>query len=87
MSGHRTNHYHVQSNPGVKTIDLDQIWGDLKRGIDQVYNRQHMPKPRYIELYTYPFLLKMKKYKLLSYSSVIRNSLENVALCVNRQLL
>lgn len=87
MSGHRTNHYHVQSNPGVKTIDLDQIWGDLKRGIDQVYNRQHMPKPRYIELYTYPFLLKMKKYKLLSYSSVIRNGLENVALCVNRQLL
>lgn len=68
MSGHRTNHYHVQSNPGVKTIDLDQIWGDLKRGIDQVYNRQHMPKPRYIELYTYPFLLKTKKYKLLSYS-------------------
>lgn len=62
MSGHRTNLYHVQSNPGVKTIDLDQIWGDLKRGIDQVYNRQHMPKPRYIELYTYPFLLKMKKY-------------------------
>jgi cullin 1 len=51
MSGHG-----IQNNPpGLNENDRDQIWGDLKEGIEEVFNGQCMPKKRFCELYTYPF--------------------------------
>lgn len=39
----------------LKRTKLDQIWDDLKEGIEQIYSGQCMSKHRYIDLYTLVF--------------------------------
>lgn len=42
---------------GMKTASLNEIWEDLKSGIEAVYSQQTMSKPRYMTLYSWVLVL------------------------------
>jgi len=45
----------VANGNGNKQCDLDQIWVDLKLGIDEVFQRRAMTRERYMKLYTHVY--------------------------------
>jgi len=43
------------SNSLQQNQDLEQIWVELKKGIDEVFQRRTMTRARYVELYTFVY--------------------------------
>ena len=41
--------------PGRQNYDLEQIWADLRDGIEQIFARRGMTHARYIELYSHVY--------------------------------
>ena len=63
------NHGSVVQGSGIpdKKWDLDEIWADLKVGIQQIFKREPMEMKRYMELYTHVY----------NYCTCIQNNNEN----------
>jgi len=55
MATPRNHHNSTAANAMKQNNDLDQIWGELKKGIDEVFQRRAMTRQRYMELYTYVY--------------------------------
>lgn len=58
MSHSQYNHH------GVKPTGIEEVWGDLRQGMDDVYQHQGMSRPKYIALYSYPFISSNVKFIL-----------------------
>lgn len=64
-NGISSNTVQMATGANLKQATLNEIWDDLKSGIESVYSQQTMSKPRYMTLYSYVLNSKRKTYDLI----------------------